>query len=200
MRWGMVPCCILVWAATAAHGDWQKVLTREGIEVSQQPVEGRKVPMFRAVGEVAADPERVLAVLQDIDSHTRWMPDLSESRVVREAENEVWVYRVQDAPWPVSDRDVVVRSRLKVLEPGKDLRIDFDSVTVDEISPNRGIVRIPHLRGHYRIQALAPGRSRVLYEVDVDLGGTLPDWLAARVGRENPVGTLVGLRGELARD
>lgn len=192
--------CTWLWASPQALADWRPVLTHEGIEVTEQPVEGRKVPMFRAVATLAADPDRVLEVLQDIDQHTRWMPDLTETRVLRQTENEVWVYRLQNAPWPVSDRDMVVRSRLRVIVPGKDFRIDFDAVTLDEVPAKRGVVRVPYLQGHYQIQALEPGRSRIVYEVDIDLGGTLPDWLASRVGRENPVNTVLGLRAQLARD
>ena len=86
--------CTWLWASPQALADWRPVLTHEGIEVTEQPVEGRKVPMFRAVATLAADPDRVLEVLQDIDQHTRWMPDLTETRVLRQTENEVWVYRL----------------------------------------------------------------------------------------------------------
>ena len=200
MRRALFVLCTLVWASPQARADWRPVLAKEGIEVSQQPVEGRKVPMFRAVGTVAADPDRVLEVLQDVDQHTRWMPELTESRVVRQTEDEIWVYRLQNAPWPVSDRDMVVRSRIQVIDPGKDFRIDFDAVTLDEVPPSRGVIRVSHLHGHYRVQSIAPGRSRGEYEVDVDLGGSLPDWLASQVGRDNPIDTMLGLRAQLARD
>ena len=200
MRSALFLLSILAWASPEAVAEWRTVLDHDGIEVSQQPVEGRKVPMFRAVATLAADPEEVLVVLQDVDQHTRWMPDLTESHVVRQTQDEIWVYRLQNAPWPVSDRDMVVRSRFRVIEPDKVFRIDFEVVALDEVPPKRGVVRVPHLRGHYQIQSLEPGSSRIVYEVDVDLGGTLPDWLASRVGRDNPVETLQGLRAQLARE
>jgi hypothetical protein len=183
---------------TAARAEWEVVATKQGVEVSQQAVEGRSLPMFRGIGEVDGSPDQVLAVLQDVDKHVEWMPDTAEARLVRESEEAVWMYRLTDAPWPVSDRDVVVKSHLEIVEPEVEIHTFFEAVEVPEVPERRGVVRMPHLVGHWKLRAIAPGRSRVEYQVDVDPGGRLPGWLAARTSRDNPVWTIVGLRKRLA--
>ena len=188
----------LLTGPTAVRAEWQVVETTQGVEVSQQTVEGRGLPMFRGIGEVGGSPEQILEVLQDVDKHTEWMPDTAEVRLVRESEEAIWLYRRTDAPWPVSDRDVVVRSQLEIVEPEVEIHSFFEAVEVPEVPERRGVVRMPHLEGHWKIRAIAANRSRVEYQVDVDPGGRLPGWLAARTSRDNPVRTIVGLRKRLA--
>ncbi len=183
---------------TTLRAEWEVISTTQDVEVSQQAVEGRSLPMFRGIGEIGGSPEQILEVLQDVDSHTEWMPDTAEARLVRQSEEAVWLYRRTDAPWPVSDRDVVVRSQLEIVEPKVEIHAFFEAVEVPEVPERRGVVRMPHLVGHWKIRAIAPGRCRVEYQVDVDPGGRLPGWLAARTSRDNPLHTIVGLRKRLA--
>ena len=181
-----------------ARAEWQTVATEQGVEVSQQPVEGRDLPMFRGVGDVEASLSDILEVIGDVAEHTRWMPDCAESRLLREEGDVLYVYRRTSAPWPVSDRDVVIRSRTEVIETDVEVHVYFEAVDEPAVAPDSGAIRMPHLSGHYKLRALGPARTRVEYQVDVDPGGRLPGWLAAGTSRDNPIRTLVGLRAQLA--
>lgn len=191
--WGLVA------AAQEVRAEWRVVASQDGVEVSQEDAAGRELPRFRGVGEVRADPDRIVAIIRDIEHQCEWMPDCSEARMVREEEQGVVFYRRTDAPWPVSDRDVVLRSTLRVVEPGKEIHIQFVSVDDPSVPPREGHVRMPRLSGSYTIRALGPGRSQVAIEVDADPGGSFPGWLAARTARDNPIRTIVGLRARVAR-
>jgi hypothetical protein len=185
--------------ALPARAEWHVVANESNVEVSQDDSAGSALPRFRGVGEVAADPDRIVAIIRDIPHQCEWMPDCAEARLVRSEEDGVLYYRRTDAPWPVSDRDVLLRSRIRTVEPGKEVHIDFSAVEDPAEPPREGYVRMPRLSGSYRIRALAPGRSRVELEVDADPGGSFPAWLAARTARENPIRTIVNLRERVLR-
>ena len=162
--------------------------------------------MFRGLTEIDGSLEEILSVVSDVPSHPSWMPDCSESRVLRDDGETVVVYRRTQAPWPVSDRDVVVESRTQVIEPDVEVHVYFRSVDEPSVEPasgapasgsGSGAVRMPYLVGHYKLRALGPGRTRVEYQVDADPGGRLPGWLAAGTSRGNPVRTLVGLQRQV---
>jgi len=190
----------LAWAlALPARADWTVVANEQQVEVSQQPVEGRGMPMFRGIGDVEGTPDEIRAVLEDVGTHTQWMPDCAESRLVRAEDEQLTMYRRSAAPWPVSDRDVVVRSRTEVIQPGVEIHAFFTSVDDPEVPARGGTVRMPHLVGHWKVRAIDAGRSRVEYQVDADPGGTLPGWLAASASRDNPIRTIVGLRNRIAQ-
>ena len=190
---GVALGCALL-APLPARAEWTVVANEQQVEVSQQPVDGRGMPMFRGIGEVAATPDEIREVLEDVDSHAQWMPDVRESRLVRETGEQITVYRRSAAPWPVSDRDVVVRSHTEVIQPGVEIHALFEGVADPDVPELSGVVRMPHLIGHWKVRAIAPDRSLVEYQVDADPGGSLPGWLAASASKDNPIRTIVGLR------
>ena len=184
--------------APAARAEWRVVTREAGVEVSRDDSADSALH-FRGVGEIPADPERIVAILRDVPHQCEWMPDCGEARIVRKEAQGVLSYRRTDAPWPVSDRDVLVRSEIQVVRPGQEIHIRFSSVDDPAVPPREGYVRMPRLTGSYKIRALAPGRSQLEIEVDVDPGGSFPAWLAARTARDNPIRTIVRLRERVAR-
>ena len=200
-RSSLTAAAVLIWglsAALPAHAEWRIVTSESGVEVSQDDATGGGLPRFRGVGEVSADPDRIVAIIRDVAHQCDWMPDCSEARVVRNEPQGVLLYRRTDAPWPVSDRDVLLRSTIHVVEPAKEIHIVFSSVEDPAVPPRAGLVRIPRLSGSYKVRSLAPGRSQVEIEVDADPGGNFPAWLAARTTRDNPIRTIVNLRRRVA--
>ncbi len=193
----LLPCL-----AGPAHGqdDWTLVTEEDGVEVSQRPVPGRSLPVLRGIGVVDANLFRVLAVIRDVERHTEWVHDCSESRLLGiEGEAVAYAYNRSDAPWPVSDRDVVVRTETLVLEAGIEVEVRFRSVEHDSQDEVDGVVRMPRLRGHYRLRVLEAGRTQVEYQVDADPGGRLPAWLVRRTARDIPLQTLVNLRRQVTK-
>jgi hypothetical protein len=57
---------------------------------------------------------------------------------------------------------------------------------------------MPRLEGSYRMEQLAANKTRVTYTVEVDIGGSVPDWMAEMVARDMPYKTLLKLRGRVA--
>lgn len=183
----------------ASAGDWKPVTNERGIEVSEREVPGRSLPIFRGIGIVEADPLEILAVIRDAPRHTEWMHDCVESRLLRTQGDVAFLYNRTDAPWPVWDRDVVLRSETLVIEPRVELEIRVASLADEQQGPVPGVVRMPRLEGHYRLLLVEPGRTRVEYQIDADPGGALPDWIARRATRDLPLETIAKLREQVAR-
>ncbi len=185
-------------AGTADPGGWEVIARKDGIVVSRRPVEGRAFPELRAVGEVPGTPQEVLAILLDVPAHVAWFPDCMESRTVRELDG--WrsiIYSRNDAPWPVSDREVVVENSVNWSGAPSRLVVNFHSVAAPEVPKGKGTVRMQKATGSYTIENKGDGRSIVRYEVDADPGGSLPAWLVTEQSTRNPLGAIVGLRERL---
>ena len=56
-----------------------------------------------------------------------------------------------------------------------------------------GVVRMPRLRGFYRLRVADRGHTDVVYQVDADPGGSLPKWVARVATREIPQKTHQGM-------
>jgi START domain len=186
--------------AAAAADEWLEVARADGVVVSEREVAGRNVPTFRGVTEVPADVGTVLDVLQDVARYPEWMQDCAEARVLgRRSDGVSWVYNRTDVPWPAADRDVVLRSRVDVVAPGRVVYQRFVSEAVPLMPEVAGVVRIHRLQGYYRLEAIGATRTRVEYVVDADPGGILPAWIARRATRGLPLTTLRNLGTQLER-
>jgi ribosome-associated toxin RatA of RatAB toxin-antitoxin module len=183
-----------------ASDEWRHLTTKDGIEVSEQEVSGRAYPTFRGVGTVDANLYDVFAVIADVDRYTEWMHNCVDAhRIRRESETVQYSYNRIGAPWPVRDRDVVLRSKMIVVEPGRELHVRFGSVEDDSVGPVKGVVRMRRLEGHYKLEALGPEQTRVEYQVGADPGGRLPAWLVKRNTRDLPLRTLLNLRQQVTK-
>lgn len=186
--------------APAALPGWALVAEEDGIVVTSRPSEHSALPIFRGVGQVDAPLLEVLAVVTDAERHHEWIFSCSDSALVAQtSEASGIVYNRTDAPWPVPDRDVVLDSRVEVLDGEREVIVRFSATPHPDRPPIDGVVRMPYLRGHYHLWAEGDAHTRVEYQVDSDPGGTLPTWLATRGTREMPLETLRALRAQLVR-
>ena len=59
---------------------------------------------------------------------------------------------------------------------------------------------MPKLAGFHELTRLRPGKTKVAHQVEADVGGSLPTWIAKRVARDMPYETLARLRSRVAPD
>lgn len=184
----------------SAKTGWTRVAEEDGIVVTSRPSKHSPLPIFRGMGLVDAPLLEVLAVVTDAERHHEWVFSCSASALVAQTSAATGiVYNRTDTPWPVPDRDVVLDSRVEIVDGEREVRVRFSATTHPERPPLDGTVRMTYLVGHYHLWAEGNAHTRVEYQVDSDPGGSLPTWLATRGTREMPLETLRSLRTQLAR-
>ncbi len=187
-------------AAVEADGKWHHEFTEDGIAVSMMTDEGRSLPAFRGTAVVDGNMFEVLGMLDDAKKATEWMANCMENKVLKQVnEFDRIIYNRTDAPWPVSDRDVVIFVGVTADLDKREVNIKFKEITNSGPGPIDGVVRMPKLRGYYKLQAVDERHTRVTYQIDADSGGSLPDWLITRATRRLPVDTIAGLRRQLKK-
>jgi len=188
-------------ADSASSGGWERVYEYDGIAIWKREVPGQEVPGFRGQVVVDADIDAVRSAIEDWQHHTEWMHRCVESKQLKRLnEIESLLYNRTDSPWPASDRDVVVRTKRQVSSGGSEILLSFQNVQTELQPAVGGVVRMPKLAGFYGLTRLRPGETKVVYQVEVDVGGSLPTWIAKRVARDMPYETLARLRSRVAPD
>lgn len=181
-------------------GGWHHEVTEDGVSVSLRNEPGRDLPVFRGVGKVDAGLFDILAVLDDTPRLTDWMANCIGSKVIKQVnEFDRIIYNRTDSPWPVSDRDVVLSATVQASLAKKEVWCRFSSTTSAAQGPVDGVVRMPRLRGYYRLQAIDDTHTKVTYQIDADPGGMLPDWLVTRATKQLPIQTIVGMRKQVKK-
>ena len=189
-----------LWTSGAEAGEWERISNEDGIQVSVQEIEGRELPIFKGVALINARLLDVLAVLTDTPRRTEWVHKCIDSRILKQIDelNRI-VYNRTEAPWPVSDRDVVVHSRSKVNFEKNEIYIGFKNTRKENFPEIDGVVRIPRIKGFYLLQGIDNERTRVTYQIDADPGGSLPTWLSKLTSQKLPRETLTGLRAQVQK-
>ena len=191
-----------VWTVTARAGEpdavWKYVTEKDGIAVWAKEEPHRTLPTFRGIGLVDGGLLEVLAVFEDGSRHTQWVHACKESWVIKRiSENEAYWYSLTDAPWPVSDRDSVVHSKLSLDPRRRIIWNRFRQVDEDLVPQRQGVIRTPDMEGYFKLEYVTPKKTRVVYQVSVDPGGWLPTWLVRMATKDLPIKTIRNLRAQL---
>lgn len=187
-------------SAQSSGGTWKQIDDDDGIKVWELVIPGRELPGFRGETVIPAPAEAIVTELKKVEQHTRWMHRCAESSVVRRIDDDrVIIYNRTDTPWPVWDRDAVLDTQFTYEEGGKQIVLTFKD-TDPKLRPlPESVIRMPRLEGSYRMTRLTPDTTRVVYTVEVDIGGSVPTFVAKRVARDMPYETLSRLRARVKK-
>lgn len=187
---------LLLLTPVLAHGgSWETITEEDGIIVQQKEIPGRSLPVFR--GEMVIDTNvfEILGILQDIERNPEWMHACIDAKRIKKINHKEYIaYNRSDAPWPISDRDVVVHAKAEIDREKRELAIRMRSVDMPEYEKSDDVVRMPKLHGHYFFRELGPRKTWIEYEIDADPGGSIPGWLVRIASRDIPLITLKNLR------
>lgn len=188
-------CLALPGSVFGAGPRWELVEEDEGIKVWGLEIPDQDLPGFRGVTMVNATIDELLEVLLDIDKHVEWMWNSTQSRMLKQlSDTRAVIYNMINAPWPVKDRDMVLDSDYRFTPDHKALTIRFNQTDLVKVPVPRRVIRVPRLSGFYRFWSESPTRTNVLYQVEVDIGGNVPNFSAKRYARKLPYETLKALR------
>lgn len=179
---------------------WKHIFSESGVAVWNRLEPGREVPVFKGIGNVDAGLFEILAVLNDVSRHTEWMANCAQARILKQVnEFDRILYNRTDAPWPVSDRDTVLDCTVDGTMSRREVLCPFTSIASSLQPPIDGVVRMPRLRGFYKLVSIDEKRTRVTYQIDADPGGRLPDFVVEMTTKKLPLNTVTGLRSQVAK-
>lgn len=188
---------------SASAKSWEVVKKGQGIIVSQREEPNRDLPSFKGVGEVDGSIYEILAILRDGKARKEWMTKSGKTMVLKRLSPfETYSYQQTLAPFPVSDREVIMHTQVYRRSEPEELIATFTGVKWDEKIPGverSDYVWMPYLKGYWRLVSKGPSKTEVTYMVNTDPGGMLPNLLIRRITRDLPFWTLVGLRKQVKR-
>ncbi len=181
-------------ALSTADGDWEFIGEEDGIHTWRKEL-GERRAAFRGQTFIRATIDEALAPILDWRHHTEWMYGVKESTLLEQlSPTHVLVYIRVEGMWPVWDRDAISESELHWAPDHKHLTIYGHSVRSERRALPSRVVRMPLLKGTMKMWQVEPRRVKVLYDIEADLGGRIPRWIARLATKEIPYHTLFNLR------
>jgi hypothetical protein len=177
--------------------EWVLVRETDGLTVSRRDGGPGELPAIRATASVDASILEILAVLRDDDRRSEWLARCVDARLLERSDRWHSINYSRMSAWPFQDRDVVVETHSSIGTRGETAMVRMQSIESPLAEPVDGVVRMPRMVGHYRLQAEGNGRTLVEYQMAIDLGGRVSRRIARLANEDLPLETLRNLRAHL---
>ena len=151
--------------AVAEGAAWEPVHVETSLQVHRRPYAGSELLEIRGVLRVQATLNARMGLLRDADFNRHWVYRSGGARILREnGYRQAWVYGVVDAPWPMRDRDTVVRFDYRQHPDSRVIHIAISNFP-DFTERVDGYVRVPDFGGFWELRPQPAGWVQVTYQV-----------------------------------
>ena len=159
------------------NDDWKLEKNKDQIQVYSRRLPNSKLSELKIECSMPGTQNQLVALLSDINNYENVIYKMKSARLVKRiSETELIYYGVSDLPWPVSDRDMVVRLTFNYVPTTKILHIKGVDIP-NLIAPYAGRVRITNWLANWQVRQATSNQMQITYTVQFDPGGEIPAWL-----------------------
>lgn len=178
--------------------NWVLQKEEDSIRIYTAHTETSKIKSIKAEFTLHSTREALFEQLLRADLYHEWQFNTVESKILEHINHHEVVYYCEvEAPWPVSNRDLIIH--LKVVDnPGSNEFVIQTRAESNRIPLKNGVVRVPHTRGDWHVKQVGPQMLKVSFEFQVDPGGYVPAWLVNLTCAQAPFQTFRNLMSRLA--
>ncbi|MDZ7646903.1 MAG: START domain-containing protein [Cytophagales bacterium] len=170
---------------------------KNNIKIYSCPTKESSFNTIRAEFEVNSTIEKYISIVIDIENYKIWRYRETEHRLLKKiSDTELIYYNQVDAPFPVSDRDMVSHLTISQNTQNKILTITAESMP-DYIPHVDNIVRIPRSKSIMTLKQISESKLKAICTIEVDPGGSIPAWVSNTFGTQAPYETFRNLIKEI---
>ena len=178
--------------------DWELKDEEDGIKVYTRQVNNSDIRAVKVESTVEATLSELAAVILDIPASSEWIYATKVCRVEKTLSPTEFIYYSEiDVPWPVNNRDFIVR-----------VKVDYDPVTnrmtvsgenLPAYLPEKpDVVRIMHTVSTWTV--VPDGKNlNIEFVLHVNPGGSIPAWLVNLFATQGPKETFLNLRTQVKK-
>jgi len=169
----------------------------DGIKVYSCKTDKSAYKVVRATFTINSTIKEYLELVRDVDNYKNWHYKSSNARILEESNpNDIIYYTQIEAPWPVSNRDLILHLELLQDAATGSLTVLLNSMP-EYLPEQEGLVRIPYSSSTMIMNPLDTNLIEVDYTILVDPGGSLPVWVVNLVSTQGPYETFKRLKDNL---
>lgn len=162
--------------ADASEEGWSPASGSAGLTIYNRPRKDSSMKEFKAIGVIEAEPIVVRRVLEDTAEFPRFMPYVTEAKVISKQGDTRIGYQRISVPI-VGDRDYTMRVQWEAnrLADGAFSYRNFWK-SANELGPAEisGVTRVKVNEGQWLLEPAGPRQTRATYCIFCDAGGSIP--------------------------
>ena len=170
---------------------------KDNIKVYGCPVEGSALNDIRVEFEVNSTIEKYIPIVLDVAHYGEWRYREFNQKVLKKINDTELIYYAQvSAPFPMSDRDLVLHLKLNQDPITKIMTVKIESM-LDYIPPVEDVVRVPSSLSTMTLTPVGESKLKVSCLVRINPGGQLPAWVINMFSTQGPYETFKNLKDKL---
>lgn len=134
------------------------------------------------------------AHLLDVTDYVKWQYNVKHTEVIQKISESEMIYHSEvEAPWPLSNREVVMH--LKITQDPISKVVIFETISVPGYIPeNDDLVRVKRSHAKWIITPIGSNELKVDYSFEADPGGSVPSWIINLSIAEGPYQTFRNIK------
>ena len=164
----------LLTACSLSAQDWEFKNEKEGVKVYYR----QKADIFelKLTASIETSLSGIVQLFNQVERYPQWGYKIAESRLLEKiSETECIYYTKFDFPWPLADRDVIMRSKLEQ-DPHSKVVTSVSTAEPWRLAEYADVVRIKDAHTRWVMHPNNSGWLYLEYFVYSDPGGGIPDW------------------------
>jgi len=182
-----------------AQFNWKLAKDKDGIKVYMSESPNSNYKAIKVDCTLPGNYAKLVSIITNVSHHCDWMYNNKHSHIVQYYNPSDFVYYAETkAPWPFSNRDVVIRMRIQTDSlPG---RLSINCIGEPDLLPEiMGKVRVPYYKADWIVTMPSPDKVHISYIMQCDPGGSVPSWIMNMFADKGPYGTFSKLSQQLQR-
>ena len=183
--------------ATAATDQAKLSLNRNNIKVWTYQTENNPIIQYRAETTFDVPLERAVAVVLDVERTPQWVPYVGKAQLLSrdEKKGEFILYMVLDFPFPLKDRDLVIKGKMSKNADGS---ISIKNNVIQNNYPEQpDVVRLTKYTGDWTFQRVGNNKVKVTTTGYADPAGSIPLSFVNMFVQQQPYQMLMKMKKEV---
>jgi hypothetical protein len=184
------------------HGMAQKECVlrkdKDSIRVYTCDNDNSRFKTIRATVTMNATLSQVASVIMDVEKYDAWQFNTIHSKLLDNPSTvDVTFYSEVKAPWPIANRDLIIRIQLSQDKKTKVVSLTCNSLP--KYLPEKSkIVRVPFSKASWTLTPLASNQVKIDYSIEINPGGAVPPWMVNLVCAQAPYESFRNFKSRLA--
>ena len=191
----------IVITSFSTQKEWKLEKSKNGITVYSYVAEGESLKQIKSHTIIKTSMASLISTLNDVNGYKNWIYKCIISTKIKEInESKMIFYTVNDAPWPVLDRELYVHNNMFREEKTGIVYSISKPLPMDKMPLKKGKIRVNDFYGEWKFTPLKGGKIAVDYLLKLDPAGKLPNWLVNLTLEIGPYQTLLAFKDEVLKE
>jgi hypothetical protein len=175
-----------------SQNEWVFKNEKEGVKVYYRKTSD--IQEVKLISSIKVPLSGLIQLFSEVELYPTWGYKVMESRLIKKvSDTEMYYYSRLDFPWPLSDRDLVMHTKLE--QDPVTRKIIATSKAVPNMAPEvADVVRITNATTQWTLIPGAGGWLYTEYYIYSSPGGNIPDWMINMAVDVGPRETIKNIR------